>query len=1535
VSDPALEERHQPFSGETNGSSVAKLAHEWASFCATQWLDPCDPAAVRSFLGGALSSKLSAQIRSGYESFYVADYKTRSYHRALFQFAMDYLRAHHSAPVSATQLLHRFLANKQGGRALQKFLDEVDATIWEMRYIFENNHQAPLDIGYIASSIVIGLDEPYKGWFYDEILKRYGESMPKTFDGLVDVLRALRRRCYVLGTGMNGTTTRTPAERTLVPLVNQVSTTSPNPLSSTGPQVAPAETSSQSVDQHPKGRDGKPSPCKRCYSGSHPEEACTAEVPKDIAHRCRCGSRRHAVDKCPMNPVKIKCSRCLGDPGLPQQQPHRSGVCPYSLEQIRSVRAADGTLAVVHDDSSPPVTAPVYSKSIVYVDGQVSSTPTPTTCTEIYAIDLKGPSTPGQVAVSRELRTSIIVGYPGCLETASVSCLWDTGATATLVRADVLDLLDKKNLVSVSSCVRQSRSSSVSTAVLADNTTRMSIQGTCRLVLRTENAVVELEAFVTNELGCPLILGIPALRALRVRLEFAADGIKITTGVPDIYADNVLASPVPTCRTCSLTDTGQPSSSQSGGLGPLGTSDCSGDAIDLPPSHLAALGRDPHPRLVTPSDCISIETTRTGRFAVDFWSEDLESVAGSGWSATVARARRSAGHKTEADLSLIREALRKLEASHFVSSLTLRSLARPPPKRVISHLYQNNKLIKDTHLAHGDWLLRYHPVFVPSQFVLKASSASTPCRVVYDCREVNKALKRPSVTRWDLLRYLVWSCTRPVVSFADLAKAFNQVAKTGEPPELYSHSDFEHAYPVLSKAFSNSPEVLDALQASFPSDLGWRDYVDDWMWALYHIRQLFWAKTVSTSVANFRGFCYADGKESDSWEHGRDAPLLGYRLRDDRICTVVDVPDLTNGASKRDLSKCLSSHYDPLGRHIELSMYSRAIWRKVVTSINNKAVPTDISWRCRVPAHLVEEANEWLRLARSAPPSPRFVPLSSGPFCDIPCYIIISCDASAVAWAIDVRSRLEGYPLSPRLKARGGMFPSSRRALEQAASLEATIPRKELHGLLQGAAEAYYLCSTLKLGKEHRTEVYILSDSLINIQRLSWLSGKSKEVASRYIGKKGKHQFSERDLDRLIRIRDYLWRWLKSHDQPHRSSCPKSDVTAILLITCAATGFIQACLIKGPVTSSAICDCLDATFSSSITPSIVLSDNDGKFCASFAQKWCKARRVVHCFAPPYSPLLCLWERGHREVTRCLRSCINDSGDYGEGSSSSKPWHTLVLECVDVLNGSPYSSVTWLSPRMLVFPYFSESEYYSSNPSADDILNKMTAFTTPGEAKKVRDEARASYRLKLLDYLRHWSSYRETSRARVLAGQGRECNLQVADKVYHLTNASASSKLASRVQGPFQVDAFEASKGTAVLSGSNGSKFRAWVGNLVKVPDNEFVDAEPISPPCPWSLDSLPPITVLPPPPQVLPTWPPLVSNSSAVNATSSPTPGSTQAASRPSLPSSTAASKAVSRSSSGPPVAPKASTASSPVTPPAVPKAVSQSLSRPTVTPKA
>ncbi|KAF4757031.1 hypothetical protein FOZ63_032336, partial [Perkinsus olseni] len=343
---------------------------------------------------------------------------------------------------------------------------------------------------------------------------------------------------------------------------------------------------------------------------------------------------------------------------------------------------------------------------------------------------------------------------------------------------------------------------------------------------------------------------------------------------------------------------------------------------------------------------------------------------------------------------------------------------------------------------------------------------------------------------------------------------------------------------------------------------------------------------------------------------------------------------------------------------------------------------------------------------------------------------------------------------------------------------------------------------------------------------------------------------------------------LRSDGQAHRQQL-QNDVSAMLLITCMATGFLKGCAIRGAVTASAVCECLEATFSGSIYPSIICSDNDAKFVATLTQRWCRSKHIVHCFAPIYSPLLCLWERGHREVTRCLRACINDSGDYGETSSSRKPWHTLVFECIDVLNGSPYDSSTWLSPRMLAFPYFSESAYYGGDPSSDDIINKMASFSSPQEAHHLRNEARASYRLKLLDYLQHWCTYRATSRARVLADQGRECDLKVQDKVYHLTSASSASKLASRVQGPYEVAELESGRATAVLVSPNGSRFRAWVGNLVKVPKNDFVDTEPTEPPCPWSLDGLPPITILPPPPRVAPKWPPPSPGNTAIDVPSS------------------------------------------------------------------
>ncbi|KAF4651508.1 hypothetical protein FOL47_000353, partial [Perkinsus chesapeaki] len=1752
---------HKPFStegGNPQTLSVSKLAHDWSLFCSAQWLNVVDPAAVRAFLGGALTSKLSSQIKAAYESLWVADIRTRSYHQSLFNYAMAYLRAHHSAPVSATHLLQRFLTIKQAGKPLTKFLDEIETILGEMRFVFENNQQAPVDVGYIASSLIMALDTPYKGWYYDELQKRYGEFMPSDFDGLADALRALRRRGYVLNVGDQTFKSLAGPEQKLTPVMSQVGP----PPSGTENAAVPSSLPAQSAPPHPK--KSRFSSCKRCYNGSHAEESCTVEMPKDMAMRCRCGSRKHPVGLCPIDPAKLKCSRCLGAEGLPEQQPHRSGVCPYSLHQIQNIHNnATNTTSTETGDTPPVGTTTAFSKSIIVVNGEVHdpnygaliNQPSP----EIFTVAVPPTLTLRSVAVSQELRTTITVGYPGCAEPVTVSCLWDTGATATLIRSDVLKLLDKKNGCAVFDNIKATRGggSQSAEAVLADNVSRISIRGSCRVVLQTSNASADSEVFVADSLGCPLIIGVPTLSALNATFTFTPDGVSITTGENNTEVPTVAATAISSSTDGSMLVGASPARrglpSLSSGFEDINWARHDNNALPgLPPSRLSALAEEKHRLSLLPADCVLIEPTRSGRFAVDFKSDSLESLAGSGWSSAIARATRSSRRRTASELSLITTALDKLKASPYVSTMTLRSLSTPPPRRVLSKLYQNNRLIRDTHLSNGAWLDRYLPVFVPSQFVLKPSSVSTPCRVVYDCREVTPIWRKPSTKSSSHRDRLV-----PAVPFCDarpqahiswsfelatgcigsescelnkcLMQRFTESTDDISPnklPELYLHPDFAYARPVLEAAFSNSPGILSSLPASLPEDLGWCDYVDDWSWGLYHIRQLWWAKALFTSVATFRGFTYAEGKESDSWQND-SAPLLGYRLQNDRLHTTIDIAELGYGVSKRDVSKCLSSHYDPLGRHIELGMYARGVWRKVVAAINDTGVATDMSWRCRVPRDLVDEANIWLRLAKAVCPTPRFVPISSGPFCNIPCDIIITCDASGIAWAIDTRSRLHGQPLSPRLRARGGMFPAPRHLLKEDISLEATIPRKELHALVQAAAEAHYLCSTLKLDTHHGTKIYILTDNLINIQRLAWLSGKSKEQAVRFIGKKGKHQFSENDLNKLVRVRELLWRcvvpvtvlhvpsainiadaasrccptpptaaqlrllellldrahqqpryippsgpddlphgttdgavlweddadevaehwigslraevrpgpmpppfqqddtlpvltaeeeagldieldslikadpfysaisaylkqgsasspfsperlrrasacyqldergrlyrvtlqspagdvikqrvvaatgpgrklvyrlvvtkhilwnhlgakklaarlsleyfWkkmdasvrsavstclpcvrsnatqrfrssagvrnvqslrpfmvvgidlylpgLRSDNQAHRSRCSKNDVTAMLLITCAATGFIEACVIRGPVTATIVCECLEATFASSIYPSIILSDNDAKFCASAMQKWCRSKHIVHCFAPIYSPLLCLWERGHREVTRCLRACVNDSGDYGDNTNSLKDWHILVLECIDVLNGSPYGSSTWLSPRMLAFPYFSEADYYGGDPSTDEIISKMASFSTPEEARKLRDEARSSYRLKLLHYLQHWSKYREASRARVLAGMGRECDLRPKDRVYHLVSSSTSAKLASRVQGPYELESLEAERATAILLSPNGSRFRAWVGNLVKVPHNEFVDAETTAPPCPWSLEGLPPVAVLPPPRVVL-SWPP-------------------------------------------------------------------------------
>ncbi|KAF4677504.1 hypothetical protein FOZ62_006683 [Perkinsus olseni] len=126
-------------------------------------------------------------------------------------------------------------------------------------------------------------------------------------------------------------------------------------------------------------------------------------------------------------------------------------------------------------------------------------------------------------------------------------------------------------------------------------------------------------------------------------------------------------------------------------------------------------------------------------------------------------------------------------------------------------------------------------------------------------------------------------------------------------------------------------------------------------------------------------------------------------------------------------------------------------------------------------------------------------------------------------------------------------------------------------------------------------------------------------------------------------------------------------------------------------------------------------------------------------------------------------------------------------------------------------------------SMDHLCDKLVGIESIANIKKIRADSQKNHKLRLVDYLRHWTIYREASRARVLSAHGKPCDLVEGDLCYHLVD-NPKTKLSSRVLGPYTVQQFEPGKSTAVIMGFNGGTTRAWVSNLVKVPKNDIFNS---------------------------------------------------------------------------------------------------------------
>ncbi|EER01378.1 hypothetical protein Pmar_PMAR009777, partial [Perkinsus marinus ATCC 50983] len=116
-------------------------------------------------------------------------------------------------------------------------------------------------------------------------------------------------------------------------------------------------------------------------------------------------------------------------------------------------------------------------------------------------------------------------------------------------------------------------------------------------------------------------------------------------------------------------------------------------------------------------------------------------------------------------------------------------------------------------------------------------------------------------------------------------------------------------------------------------------------------------------------------KENQSWSPKPGSTALGYGFTEnDCLLPAFNGISLAEDGrvTKRDVSKCLSSFYDPLGKYLEVSMAARMLWRKVVITVNDKykGVVPEQSYQCIVPANLVQEINSWVDHVKGLADSP-------------------------------------------------------------------------------------------------------------------------------------------------------------------------------------------------------------------------------------------------------------------------------------------------------------------------------------------------------------------------------------------------------------------------------------------------------------------------------------------------------------------------------------------------------------------------------------
>ncbi|KAF4710711.1 hypothetical protein FOZ63_003124, partial [Perkinsus olseni] len=288
-----------------------------------------------------------------------------------------------------------------------------------------------------------------------------------------------------------------------------------------------------------------PDVCRRCFERGHLAQLCDSASPALIESRClSCGKGGHKASECRLAKSRpLTCSRCLSSG-------HLSYACRgqrKSLPMAPGSRQTEGTIAMSSSDvsakSSDPAKASEASKeSPLFVLQSESggpddaALPVPSascgsegvswlaavSCpTPLHGLDHDGDTPQDPLKVDLDLAP---FDKPGALSAAArVATMLDTGAARSFISAKLRSSLDP-------SFIGERRSICVA-AVLANGQLMSCTEAVLLRIRAPSGSVSVVWCLVAPHLSCHLILGIGALRSLKLLVHLGPDGILLKSGV--------------------------------------------------------------------------------------------------------------------------------------------------------------------------------------------------------------------------------------------------------------------------------------------------------------------------------------------------------------------------------------------------------------------------------------------------------------------------------------------------------------------------------------------------------------------------------------------------------------------------------------------------------------------------------------------------------------------------------------------------------------------------------------------------------------------------------------------------------------------------------------------------------------------------------------------------------------------------------------------------------------------------------------------